>query len=207
MKKILPVIPFLIVITLTNVKGQSNPSDSLQQPKLVSYFFTVQSGALFGCSDCQAGKDISFSTSTLHGIKIGKKLRVGAGLGFDSYSDWRAVPIFGSISWDLFGKNNKVFTQLNYGKARAWKPFGEREFGLIDTRGGRAFSTMIGYRITSGKMNIAVLAGYKFQSATAYYEYPYYSWLLSDKRFETSNKQTIRENMNRFAISLSVGFR
>lgn len=195
------------VIIAGAINGQSVSLDSVKQERLFSYFFTVQTGALVGCNECKVGKEVTFSSSTIHGIKVGKKLRVGAGLGFDSYAQWQAIPLFGSVSWDLLGKRNKLFTQINYGYARAWKPFKEQEFGLKDMRGGTAFSAMLGYRINYGDIHMALLAGYKFQSATANYEYGYYSWLSSFRNYETSTQQTVKENMNRFAISLAVGWR
>jgi hypothetical protein len=182
--------------------SQPVSSDSLKREKFTSYYFSIQTGALIGCGDCKIGKEITFSSSTIHGIKIGKKLRVGAGLGFDSYSNWHTLPLFGSVSWDLIGKKNALFAQLNYGWARAWKPFSEQEYGFNDASGGTAFSSMIGYRIRYGDLQMALLAGYKFQSATAYYNY--YPWLSSYTSNETS---TIKENMKRLAISLSVGWR
>jgi hypothetical protein len=187
--------------------GQAVLSDSAKQQKFISYFFTVQTGTIVGCRDCKVGKEITFSASTIHGIKVGRKLRVGAGVGFDSYSNWQTLPLFGSVSLDLFGKNNTVFTQLNYGWARAWRPFSNQEYGFKDTNGGQSFSAMIGYRIMYGDMRLALSAGYKFQSATAYYQYSYYSWLYSNQNYETGTQQTVKENMNRLAILLSVGWK
>jgi hypothetical protein len=187
--------------------SQPMSSDTLNRGKFISYYFNIQTGALIGCGDCKIGKEVTFSTSTIHGIRVGKKLRVGAGLGFDSYPNWQTLPLFGSVSWDLAGKKNVIFTQLNYGWARAWKPFSEQEYGFKDANGGQTFSAMIGYRIRSGDIQVAVLAGYKFQLATAYYTYDYYSWPSSFSNNETATLQTIKENMNRLAISLSVGWK
>jgi hypothetical protein len=206
MKKILRLIPLLIIITLLNVKGQSVPSDSLKQQKLISYFFTFQSGTLIGCYDCKVAKEITFSAATIHGIKIGKKLRLGAGAGFDSYSDRQALPMFGSVFWDLFGKNNTVFTQITYGWGYVWKPLKEQEFALVKTRGGEAFSAMVGYRIRYGDIGIALMGGYKFQSTTDYYAYSP-SLFIYNRGYQSSSQQTICENMNRLAISLSVGWK
>jgi hypothetical protein len=196
---------FMILI-IGETSAQTIPSDSVARPKLISYFFNVQSGPLVGCTDCKKVKNYSFSASTIHGLKIGEKLRAGVGLGFDTYRDWRVLPFFGSVSWDLFGKKNKVFTQLNYGWARAWNPYVEM-FGYNAVKGGQSFAAMMGYRIAYGDMRIALLAGWKSQITTMSHEQPYYSWLMANTVYESSFRQTTKSNLNRIAISLSVGWK
>jgi hypothetical protein len=204
--KTLILLLILGIAAVTTVPGQTIVQDSTGRTKMISYFFTFQSGTLIGCYDCKVAKEITFSAATIHGIKIGKKLRLGAGAGFDSYSDRQALPMFGSVSWDLFGKNNTVFTQITYGWGYVWKPLKQQEFALVKTRGGEAFSAMVGYRIRYGDIGIALMGGYKFQSTTDYYAYSP-SLFIYNRGYQSSSQQTIRENMNRLAISLSVGWK
>lgn len=188
-----------------NSYSQISKADSASAEfKKVAYFFSLQSGALFG-------DQVTFSASTIHGVKLGRKLRVGAGIGFDSFEDAQTMPLFGSASWDLFGKKNVVFVQMNYGWAPyAWTPALKDSYGFKKINGGETFSAMIGYRIKYGDVRLAMLVGYKHQEVKIYSEYPiyYYSFLssIAPGGYPT-NSQTLSESMNRFAVSLSVGWR
>src|SRR6218665_722584 len=110
------VIMLLTVIGAASRLGycQSVAADSTRK-KTNNYFFVVQTGALLG-------DKVTFSSSTIHGIKLSKRLRAGAGIGFNSYEDAQALPLFGSMSLDLFGKKNTVFVQMDYG----WAPWAWR---------------------------------------------------------------------------------
>ena len=68
--------------------------------KFIGYFFNVQVGPLVGCSNCGQRKEITFTSSTVHGLMIGRKLRAGAGIGFDAYYLWQTLPVFGSAELD-----------------------------------------------------------------------------------------------------------
>jgi hypothetical protein len=183
--------------------AQSVNADSTQRPTKFTYFFSVQSGALI--SD-----QVTFSASTIHGITLAKKLRLGAGIGLDSFEDANTLPAFGSLSIDLFGKKNVVFVQATYGWAPfAWSPSLKKEFGYKKIDGGQDFTMMVGYRISSGDVRIALLAGLKHQEMEIRYEYPaYYPWSsFFVPKEQAYNTQVIKEAMNRVAVSLSVGWR
>ena len=121
MKLILTGIILTQAISLF-AQGALENSDSTVAAKKFEYYFYLQSGTLIGCNDCGRGKELTFTGATVQGVKIGKRLRVGAGLGYDSYFGWNMVPIFGSVSWDLFAKKNAFFLEFNYGGALAsWK--------------------------------------------------------------------------------------
>jgi len=170
--------------------------------KKSGYFFLIQSGALFG-------DQVTFSASTIHGVKLGKRLHVGAGIGFDSFEDAQTLPVFGSASWDLFGEKNVIFVQLNYGWAPyAWSPALKDVYGFKKIDGGETFSAMIGYRIAYGDVRLAILAGYRHQDVKVYNEYlTYYYFNYAAPSGYTSNSQTLSESMNRFVVSMSVGWR
>lgn len=179
---------------------QSVVADSTQK-KTSNYFFVIQTGALLG-------DKVTFSSSTIHGIKLGKRLRAGAGVGFNSYEDAQVLPLFGSMSLDLFGKKNTVFVQMDYGWAPwAWSPGVKDNYGFDKTRGGETFSAMIGYRINYGDVRLALMAGYKHQEISMRYTYPVYYYATWNYYPYSTNSQEIEETMNRFAISLSVGWR
>jgi hypothetical protein len=189
----------LCVIIKSGFAQEAKPDSSLRKNKPV-YFFLIQSGALLN-------KQAALTTSTIHGIKIGNRLRAGLGIGYDSFKDWQTMPVFGSASWDFYIINgNSLFAQLNYG----WTPYVRNYaikdyYGFKKVRGGEYFSAMIGYRINSGNLSVALQAGFRHQKVEADYENIYYAWLSSYP--SPYNMQNLRQAMNRLAISLSIGFR
>jgi len=186
-------------------------ADSTGRDRSVQYFFNVQMGPLIGCQDCESGKEITFSTSTLHGVTIGKKLRIGLGSGLDSYNSWVTMPAFGSVGWDLAGTKNSqaLFVQLNYG----WSVFTFRRDSPQDSNpgkvsGGRMISPQIGYRIKYHDLKISIALGSKHQRVFMEYEIPNYYYLGDGTLVVGSSyKTTIKESMNRFMLSLAVGWK
>ena len=177
--------------------------------KKFSYFFTLQSGALIGCKECSFKREVSFSSATIHGVTIGRKLRVGAGLGFDTYQNWQTVPMFGSVSWDLFGTKNKnaLFIQFNYGWAKAMANRATLSY-YQDVDGGRMVSTQVGYRIRYHDLKISFGLGSKYQRVSASYEYPsYYYDFVGTLRSGNSSSTTLRESMNRLSLMMSIGWK
>ena len=63
--------------------------DTLSSQAFITYFFNLQVGTLIGCSDCDKPKEVTLTSSTTHGVSIGKKLRAGIGIGFDTYGNWK----------------------------------------------------------------------------------------------------------------------
>ncbi len=185
--------------------------DSLPNDKPYGYFFNLQVGPLIGCSDCSKGKEITFTASTIHGITIGKKLRTGLGIGLDSYTEWHTMPIFGSVSWDVFGtKNtNAIFLQFNYGWSKPWrnKSREQYEYGFKDVDGGRMVNTQIGYRIKYHDVRIALSVGTKYQRVSANYEYPNYYYIQQGANQGASNTRVIQHSMNRLQFALTVGWK
>src|SRR6478735_1049019 len=189
----------LAILVWRPTMGQSANSDSTFRKSTLNYFFSVQYGALIG-------DEVTFSASTIHGVTLAKKLRLGAGIGFDSFKNANTTPVFGSVSLDVFGKKNVLFIQSTYGWAPfAWSPSLKNEYGYDKTKGGEDFSIMLGYRIISGDVRIALLAGLKHQQMQIQYKYPtYYPWSsLYVPKEQAYNTQVIKETMNRIAISLS----
>ncbi len=164
---------------------------------------------LVGCNECGRGKEITFSAATVHGIKFAKRGRAGAGLGYDSYYGWSTVPVFGSVSWDLFARKNAFFLQFNYGGIlKTWKYTWYDEYGYQRSEGKRMVNPMVGYRIRYHDASIALMAGYKFQKIESYYQYENYIW---DPNTQKTLMEPIgsseKRSLNRFMISLAVGWK
>ncbi len=189
------------------VHSQNVPSDSLRKGR-IEYYFQFRSGALIGCSPCSSGKQINFSGSTVHGIKIGRKLRVGAGAGLDSYFEWNTLPVFGNVSWDLFGKRNAVFVEFAYGGALAlWRPYYREEYGFQKSNAGKMYSYGVGYRIKYDKMRISVGLGHKTQHAVSYYEYRNYYWHNNKQILGEPSRKIVKNEMNRLVVWMAIGWK
>lgn len=198
---VLIVIQFFGLVTYS----QNLHQDSIRKGT-VEYYFQIQSGALIGCSSCNSGKEVSFSGATTHGLKIGRKLRVGAGVGFDSYYKWNTIPLFGSISWDLFGKKNVLFAEVNFGGALAsWRNQYFTEYGYANSKGGKMYSGGLGYRITYNRIRISAGVARKTQSMTSYYEYPTYYWNHNNYIVGEPSMKIVKSEMNRLVVWIAVG--
>jgi hypothetical protein len=200
---------FFGISLLIAVASQSQhlQTDSLKKKK-IEYYFQFQSGTLIGCASCSDGKQIGFSGSTTHGIKMGKRLRVGGAIGLDSYFQSNTMPVFGSLSWDLFKRKNALYIEVNYGGALAsWKPINFDEYGHQKTHPGRMYSYGVGYRIAYDKIRISVGIGRKTQWMTSYYEYPTYYWNNNSYVMGDPNRRILKNEMNRLAIWMAVGLK
>lgn len=194
--------------------------DSVQQkqPGNSRYFFRIQSGLLIGsqeihdwCSECHSLKSLDFSAATVHGMTVGrsKRLRVGGGLGIDTYEGWITLPVFASASWDLLRKKNAFFVQVDYGTPlKAWKRTPYDEYGLESYQSAMMFNPAVGYRIHYHDVRLALMMGYKRQVINSYYEYPTYYWdaALGQLVGDPSTMQ-LKETLNRMMITLSVGWK
>lgn len=182
----------LLIISATSLSAQ----EATPVQKKIQYFFSVNSGLLAGEKRASA---ITYTASTVHGITIGKRLRAGAGFGFDSYSNWQALPLFGQASYDVLGKKNAVFIEFSYGWSHAWMQKEQWAPATTD-QGGRMVNSMIGYRIASGTLRVSVTAGYKYQHVMSDYSYQY-------DFFPTSYGYRAEENFQRLVLTVGLGWR
>lgn len=180
--------------------------------KLIGYFFNVQAGSLIGCNDCGKGRDVTFSVATTHGVTVGKKLRGGLGVGFDSYANWQTLPVFASLSLDLIGNRDKnaLFIQLNYGWAHPW--FVRNNLYNYYTSdpyhgvyGGRMVNPSIGYRLKYHDLKLSFGVGYKYQRIFYRSDPGYCAWC--DFYHTSYQNFDITQEINRLQLMMSVGWR
>jgi hypothetical protein len=199
-----------IVQTARGARGQVAADTSLRKSNL-TYYFSFGMGAMIGCEQCKAtGTTASFTTSMVHGVRIGRKGSVGAGVAFDAYENWKTLPLFGSASWDLFGKSNKVFVQLNYGYASAWiNKADAMAYGYKSSTGGKMINPLLGYRIQSGNVRILFSVGFKFQRVFSSYNYPTYYAYPTYASFAPlpPNTKVIRMDMSRLAVGMGISWK
>jgi len=194
--------------TVTGKSSHRVHSSTTLVSRKPEYFFNFQTGPLIGCGDCENGKDISFTTSIVNGITIEKKIRAGLGIGLDSYVGWKTMPLFGALSWDLFGSKNRnaFFLQLNYGLAKAWIQKSNQGYGFDKAEGGRMICPQIGYRVKYHDLRISVSMGVKMQRTYSYYKYP--NWILVNGEYQQSiYSTTIKQDLNRLMFTMAVGWK
>jgi hypothetical protein len=206
-------IMFCLVVFLGHAsvaKGTVVNADTASIRRRISYFFTMGMGTMIGCNECKiTGKTAGFTASTTHGLRLGKRLSVGAGIGFDAYEKWKTVPMFSSASWRWLGKKNNVFLQLKYGYAFASLNQDARSFGYANDRGGEMINSSIGYQIGYGDLRLGFSAAYQFQRVFSSYKLPFlYScpYCAFASVMNESTKE-IRTDMNRFVLGMTVGWK
>jgi hypothetical protein len=191
------VIIGLMLLLAATLHGQ----DSLRQHRILP-FVSLSSGVLAG-EHPQTGKTLTSTTSLSGGLKV-RQMRVGVGMGFDSYPEWQTMPLYGTIAFDLSKSTQGFFVQFSYGHSFAWMQ--ENEFNRPSKEeGGRMINPMIGYFFTTGPCRVGLSAGYKFQRVWARYDYLYNP--TSSFWPGYGNQTTITQNIERVVVSLSVGWR
>ncbi len=144
-------------------------------------------------------KEFTVSVSTVHGIKFKSGLKLGLGVGLDTYYDLKVLPLMASMSVDQERKRLGLFAQLNcgYSFVRYTKP--NEELGDLFEKGGFTFNPMIGYRLKVEDFKIYWQVGYKYQVAEVGYDYT--DWGGNPQRTSRNYE------FNRFVIQLGFGFR
>lgn len=185
-------ILFVLIVLSPAVSAQSDSSFS----KKPTYFYTVHAGGLLA----KKGNGSSLTTSTIHGIRY-KNLAFGIGLGYDAYLEWRALPVFGSVSYDFAHiRRNTFFVQMNAGYSQAWNPLSDDDQFIFDERGGMVIHPLVGYRISSDKFSVYLTAGYKFQRIE--YEQTPRWWIWG----YPGSKTTVVRDIERISIQIGFGY-
>lgn len=184
--------------------------DTTQKHDLTSYYFDVSMGVLAGCSDCISGTEFTFATSTTHGITLGRKTRIGAGVGFNTYVGWQSLPLFGSVSYDVLGTKNThaLFVRGQYGWSHVWHHRLPNEMPAKDVQGGVMFGAFIGYRVRYHNLRISISGGFQQQQTTSVYETE--TWIPSDTGVwirGTPNRTTVETTMGRGVLNLAFSWK
>jgi hypothetical protein len=185
----------LFILFVICISAHAQVDSGLPSKRKVIYYNNFLAGGLLGASGTGSG----LTLSTTHGIRI-NRLSVGAGFGFDSYFDWKTVPVFGTVEFDFAKiKRNAFFLQFNAGYADAKRI--NREEWITEYReyGGVMTSFMLGYKIRAEKFSLYVLAGHKSQEAN--YSYNPQPW----SSFASPPNYSVEENMNRLVVQLGFG--
>ena len=184
--------------------------DTTMGGKLVEYYFDMNIGMLAGCRDCGTGTEFTFSTATTHGVTLGRKTRLGAGVGFDTYVGWKTLPLFGAVSYDIAGTKNThaIFVEFQYGYGFAWYTVPANQQHPTDVNGGQVFAILAGYRVRYHNLRVAISAGFKQQSSTTIYETD--NWVVNEKGGVvrgTPNITTVKMDMGRAELRLAFSWK
>lgn len=182
--------------------------DTTKSGKFAGYYFDLGMGMLTGCKDCMTGTEFTFSAATTHGVTLGKKTRVGIGAGFDNYVGWKALPLFGSVSYDLAGTKNThaIFVQTQYGYGWVWRQL--QPFEQAEQKGGPVFAALMGYRVRYHDLRISLSAGFKQQLATTAFLFD--TWHPNEKGEMvkgTPNRTTVETKLGRAVFTLAFSWR
>ncbi len=188
-------VAHLSLFLLASIAVNAQDSVGVRKPH---YFMTYTSGMMMGRELLDA-TTVGFTTSLVQGVVVGR-LRAGVGIGYDSYTKWQTMPVFGQASYDILGKGNALYLQVGYGYAWAWRK--PELYGLpTESEGGRSFTTALGYRVAVSNVRLNFTLGYKFQSATVSTYYAYYT----NDVFAPAFSNVVREDLNRVVFSIGIG--
>ena len=192
------LLAILLIVSISSASGQN---DSLVMKRVSNKLYYSNSfivGGLFG----EDGSGNTFSGAMNHGIRYGR-LATGLGISFDSYTEWRSVPVYGYLSFDLLPiQNNALFIFASGGYSHSW-------YGLevqpgstsYDAKGGGYFNSMLGYRIKANQYRIYVGCGYKFQRIN----YRYASIWWWDTTIPAPST-SVEMDLNRFTVQIGFGW-
>lgn len=169
-------------------------TDTTASAGRVSYFGYIGIAAMFS----EHNKPYTAGIHTIHGVKLGR-FKMGAGLGLDSYDEWRVCTVFGSGTFDFARiRDNAFFIQANYGYADGVRLRDIEGSDDLNTQGGPFTNVLIGYRVdVSKKTSVIVAAGWRSQILSYSYSYAWAS----------QTKYDITETLNRVELRLGFGFR
>lgn len=174
------------------------------------YYFAVRSGMAM-CSDCEFDGPATGYLTTIHGIHLTPATRVGLGIGLTAAGEHLLVPVFGSLSADLVGKDykkkNRLFVEFNYGIAGSPGKSPDIE-GWTERVVPQAYiQPSIGYKIKYHDLNIGIMAGIQSVRLKRVFTSSSESWAWGMLRQGTPNSSELNYNVTRFTLGLSIGWR
>lgn len=196
------------IFALISIAAIAGEADTLKR-KPVRYVFTVNSAVLM-CWGCALESSSVALPTTIHGIQV-KNWRFGAGVGFTSFNIIRAMPYFGSVSYNLYDMKKRrggLFVEYNYGGAHAWLARPARDGNSlkdVDAWGFQQFS--LGYAFQYEKLRLAAQAGFQRLSTIRRYQYGEPTFYPSNTLdyYLPPNQESVEYETNRFYIAISIG--
>jgi hypothetical protein len=168
----------------------------------VTYFNALYAGGLLA----KKTNGSSLTASFVQGIRY-KTISLGIGMGYDSYLDWRTLPVFASLNFDFAHiRQNAFFIQFNAGYSKAWIRVSENDQNVYDVKGGPLIHPLLGYRIRSNQFSLYFSAGYKWQNITYEQTSNWWMWAYPPIDGYPSMRYIIDRNIERFSVQIGLGF-
>ncbi len=159
------------------------------------WFVSLHSGALAGT----VGNGTTASVSATAGVRM-RRLSLGVGAGYDTYLEWKTLPVFTALSYDVIRRpDHSFFVQVNGGFSKAWSRQRPEEM-RYESEGGFFLHPLVGYRLHQDKFTFYFSAGYKMQRLT--YEDFAGWWRWSQP---PGIRRTIVRDMERLSVSVGLG--
>ncbi len=162
------------------------------------YYGMFLNGAQIGCTDCDLNNKVTISAYLINGVQFSKRFSTGIGVGFDSYEQWKTMPVFLHLSQKIISRKNGLSVQLNGGYSFAWMDKLGYELPNLKQQGGLMVHYALTYQYELEKVRLLFSVGMKQQ--TVWYSYRY-EW--TSQYNQTKNIQ----DLNRFVVQVGFGWR
>ena len=165
-----------------------------------TWFVSIHTGVLAG----KTGTGSSVSATLAQGVRY-DRVSLGAGLGYDVYPEWKLLPVFAAVSYDLIRRRNHAFyVQFDAGYSKAWTSVAEEFQRQFESDGGYFYHPFVGYRAHHGKVTIYFSAGYKFQGISYGQTL---AWIPWSSWTQPATSMSVERNMERLSIQMGIGLR
>jgi|SRR5690349_10957627 len=160
-------------------------------------FVSLYYGTLIG----KRGLGPSVSAAMTGGVRH-KRVQLGVGFGYDTYSQWQLLPVFATVGYDVLkGRNYAFFIQLQTGYATAWTSRTEDSGVTYRNTGGYFWHPLFGCRVEQRKLRVYFTAGYKLQNLS-YEQIPQWiDWGWGGGGY----KSNVNMNLQRLSVMLGLG--
>lgn len=190
--RLIPILFILSVVYSFPSRAQSDSTTSL-----MSGFVSIHSGVMLAKPGLagEPGTPTSLSITLMPGIRVNRVTMI-VGVGYDTYSTWKLVPVFAGVGYDIVKRRKySLFAHYNMGYGRAWQLF--PGFGSpYKNEGGYFYHPYAGFRIQPGGIVLYFSAGYKFQNLIYEQESVWSS---------SGIKTTMRAEMQRLTFQIGIG--
>jgi hypothetical protein len=189
------IIFILGILLVGNSVGAQKKDSTRFSPH---YYGMFLNGAQVGCTNCDLDNKVTVSAYLINGVQFSKRFSTGIGVGFDSYEQWKTMPVFLHLSEKIIGRKNGLSVQLNGGYAFAWMDKQEYEMPNFKQQGGLMVHYALAYHYELEKIRLLFSIGMKRQNVSYSYRY---DW--SPQFNQTKNIQ----ELNRFVFQIGFGWK
>lgn len=195
----------IVGLMLCSLMSFGNPDDSVRTKKF-RHYFNLGSGMLF-CKSCGNSANGVAAPWLIDGVEFKNRWRLGAGVAYNALGTANAIPYFGSLGGDLFGKKNKIFIEFNYGAAVMRVKDRATDYGFKSMTAPVYLQISAGHSWKFERIRFNLHVGYQYLKTITRYEYGqgYYYPSFSSFRYVPASEDEITWSPKRIFFGLSVG--